>query len=56
MALTGIKKTAWEAWLHTWEKAYRDGEKLSIVEVARDLPVYNFLNAVAPVSLDFAQY
>ena len=55
-ALAGIKKTAWETWLHTWEKAYRDGEKLSIVEVDGDLPVYDFLDAVAPVALDFAQF
>ena len=54
MALMGIKKTAWEIWLHTWEKAYKDGGKLSIVEVDSDLPIYDFLDAVTPVSLDFA--
>ena len=39
-----------------WEKAFKDGEKLKITKVNRDLPVYDFLNAIAPVSAHFAKY
>ena len=55
-ALQGVKRTAWETWIHTWEKAFKDGEKLKIAKVNGDLPVYDFLDAIAPVSAHFAEY
>lgn len=52
-SLTGIKRTAWEMWLHGWEKALKDGQRLKIPEVQGSYPTRDFLTAVAPVSKTF---
>lgn len=55
-SLTELRRTAWETWLHNWEKAFKDGEKLKIAEVNGDLPVYDFLDAVSSTNAHFAEF
>jgi len=53
-ALTGLRSSDWEAWLHGWEKALKDGQRLKIPETEGTFPTRDFLRAVAPISRIFA--
>lgn len=37
-ALDGLRSSDWEAWLHGWEKALKDGQRLKIPETEGNLP------------------
>jgi len=52
-ALTNIRNTQWEVWLHAWEKAFKNGQRLEIPEVNGTFPTRDFLRAVATVTPSF---
>jgi hypothetical protein len=54
-ALAGLRSTDWQAWLHGWEKALKDGQRLKIPEVQGTYPTKDFLRAVAPVTRTFTE-
>ena len=43
-----------EAWLQTWEQTYTECKQLKIPIVEDNLPLYDFLNAVADIAPDFS--
>jgi hypothetical protein len=53
-SLTNLRSTHWETWLHAWEKALKDGQRLEIPEVQGSYPTRDFVRAVATITQDFA--
>lgn len=52
-ALGGLRSSDWQAWLHNWEKALKDGQRLKIPETEGNYPTKDFLRAVASVTRTF---
>ena len=43
-----------DKWLQQWERIYTDAKKLSIFEVQKDRPLFDFLAAIKDVNQGFA--